>query len=102
MASGELVANPAELAARALLSRAKDSRTKLVGLDADLVSLASALQYLDIEFIRLDLEVARLSVRVDRVEACADPPPAFDVGHGGQCECRECCLRRMVEFASGN
>jgi hypothetical protein len=72
-----------------LIRRSRETGVKILGLDGDLVALAVALDSLSLGYLATLREVARIRLRLDD----AAPAPAE---HAEACECRQCCLLRMV------
>ena len=73
-----------------LLSRANhDSKVKLFGFDKDLVAIAVAFEALSAQYTELVVELVKMRLRLGELS------PEM-VEHKESCECRLCCLARMV------
>lgn len=73
-----------------LLSRANhDSKVKMLGFDKDLVAIAVAFEALSAQYTELVTELVKMRIRLGELA-----PESHD--HAENCECRLCCLARMV------
>lgn len=75
-----------------LLARANhDSKVKLFGFDKDFVAIAVAFDALSKQYAELLTELVKMRLRLGEVV----PPEEHHI----HCECRLCCLARMVALA---
>jgi hypothetical protein len=86
----ESLVSPVNEVVAQLMRRAREPRVKLLGFDAELSAIAVAFEALSVQYTELITEVVRMRLRLDELA----PPDE----HDETCECRLCCLARMVSF----